>query len=138
MAEVTATDDIALSADKVWSVIGDFSGIRKWAVLVQAETTRQTPEGPVRTLTMPDGRQVHELLVRQDAHSYTYSLDRPDMTEYASTVAVVPAGAAASRIKLTIRYSPRDPSAEGEIAERLARNLRGNVKAMKKALGIAV
>ena len=46
MAEVTATDDVPVNADKVWSVIGDFSGIRKWAVLVQAETTEQTPRLP--------------------------------------------------------------------------------------------
>ena len=137
MAEVTATDDVPLTAEKVWSVIGDFSGIRKWAVLVQAESTEQTPQGPVRTLTMPDGRQVRELLVRQDAHSYTYSLDRPDMDEYASTVAVVPSGADASQIKLTIQFTPKDPAATAEISERLSKNLRGNIKAMKKALGVA-
>ncbi len=71
MAEVSTTEDVALSADKVWSVIGDFSGIRKWAVLVQDESTEQTPQGPVRSLTMPDGRIVRELLVHQDAHSYS-------------------------------------------------------------------
>jgi hypothetical protein len=136
--EASATEDVPLSADKVWSVIGDFSGIRKWAVLVQAESTEQTPQGPVRSLTMPDGRIVRELLVQQDEHSYTYALDRPDMTEYASTVAVVPTGADACQIKLTIQFTPKDAAASGEIGDKLARNLRGNIKAMKKALGIAV
>ncbi len=136
MAEVIATDDIPLNAEKVWSVIGEFSGIRKWAVLVQAETTEQTPQGPVRTLTMPDGRIVRELLVRQDAHSYTYSLDRPDMTEYASTVAVVPGTGDASQIKLTIQFTPKDAGATEETIERLGKNLRGNIKAMKRALGV--
>lgn len=138
MAEVSTTEDVALSAEKVWSVIGDFSGICKWAVLVQAESTEQTPQGPVRSLTMPDGRIVRELLVRQDAHSYTYSLDRADMREYASTVAVVPVSADASQIRLTIQFTPNDAAATAETSEKLARNLRGNVKAMKKALGLAV
>ena len=138
MAEVSATEDVPLAADKVWDVIGDFSGIRKWAVLVQSESTEQTPQGPVRSLTMPDGRVVRELLVRQDAHSYTYSLDRPDMKEYASTVAVVPVGANAAKISLTIRFTPNDETAAAEIGEKLTRNLRGNLKAMKKALGIPV
>ena len=138
MAEVTATDDVPLRADAVWQTIGDFSGIRKWAVLVQAESTEQTPQGPVRSLTMPDGRIVRELLVRQDALSYTYALDRPDMKEYASTVAVVPAAANSSTIKLTIQFTPNDEAATAEISEKLARNLRGNIKAMKKALGIPV
>ena len=140
MPEASATEGVPLSADKVWSVIGDFSGIRKWAVLVQAESTEQTPQGPVRSLTMPDGRIVRELLIRQDEHSYTYALDRPDMTEYASTVAVVPTGADACQIKLTVQLniSRSMAAASGEIGDKLARNLRGNVKAMKKALGIAV
>ncbi len=138
MPEVTHTEDVPLDADTVWTVIGDFSGIRKWAVLVQAESTEQTPQGPVRTLTMPDGRTVRELLVRQDAHAYTYSLDRPDMREYASTVAVVPKGADASQIRLTVEFTPIHEAAAAETSEKLARNLRGNAKAMKKALGIAV
>ncbi len=138
MPEVSTTEDVPLSADKVWSVIGDFSGIRKWAVLVQAERTEQTPQGAVRSLTMPDGRVVRELLVHQDAYSYTYSLDRQDMREYASTVAVVPVNDDASQIKLTIRFTPNDPTAAGEVSDKLTRNLRGNVKAMKKALGIPV
>ena len=138
MPEVSTTEDIPLPAGKVWSVIGDFSGIRKWAVLVQSESTEQTPQGKVRSLTMPDGRVVRELLVHHDAHSYTYSLDRPDMKEYASTVAVVPGNDDASQIKLTIRFTPQDEAQTGEISEKLTRNLRGNVKAMKKALGVAV
>ncbi len=60
------------------------------------------------------------------------------MREYVSTVAVVPVGDSASQIKLAIRFTPNDEAATTEIGEKLTRNLRGNVKAMKKALGIAV
>ena len=137
MPEVRATDDVPLAADQVWQVIGDFSNIRRWAVLVQSETIEQTPQGKVRSLTMPDGRVVRELLVRESAHSYTYSLERPDMKEYFSTVSVVPVTDDASRIDLSIRFVPTDESAGSEIAERLPRNLRGNIKAMKKALDLS-
>ena len=61
MADVKHTEDVALPADKVWAVIGDFGGIRKWATIVESETVEQTPAGPVRTLTMPEGRTVREL-----------------------------------------------------------------------------
>ncbi len=136
MTQVSATEDVPLAADAVWSVIGGFSAIRKWAVLVQSESTEETPQGKIRSLTMPDGRVVRELLVEQDTHSYTYSLDRPDMTEYLSTVSVVPTGDTSSRIELRIQFVPTDEGATAELSERLPRNLRGNIKAMKKALGL--
>jgi hypothetical protein len=138
MPEVTVTDDIPMGADAVWNVIGDFSGIRKWAVLVKEESTEETPKGKVRSLTMPDGRVVRELLVKHDAHSYTYTLDRPDMKEYFSTVRVAPVSGAASRIELTIQFVPVDDGATAEIKERLTKNGRGNIKAMKRALGLPV
>ena len=42
MADVSTFEDVNLPADTVWSVIGDFGGIRKWAVLVQGETVEDT------------------------------------------------------------------------------------------------
>jgi len=41
--ELTFREAIPLTADAVWAVIGDFSGIRKWAGLVEAESTEVTP-----------------------------------------------------------------------------------------------
>ena len=38
MADVSTFEDVNLPADKVWSTIGDFAGIRKWAVLVENES----------------------------------------------------------------------------------------------------
>ncbi len=87
---------------------------------------------------MPDGRIVRELLVKEDAHSYTYTLDRPDMKEYFSTVRVAPVSGTASRIELTIQFVPVDEGAIPEIGERLTKNGRGNIKAMKRALGLPV
>src|SRR5580698_3146769 len=110
MHTVTHTEDVPLSATAVWDVIGDFSGIRKWAGLVEAESTEQTSEGKVRTLTMPGGRTVRELMTEEGEHFYTYTLDRPDMKAYFSTVSVKPAGEAASRIELVVKFEPKDAS----------------------------
>ena len=136
MHEVTAAEEVPLGADKVWSVIGDFSGIRKWATVVENESTEQTPKGKVRTLTMPGGRTVSELCTDEGPHHYTYTLDRPDLKAYFSTVSVKPGGADASRIELIVRF---EPNTEGELAEKteqLTRFVRGNLKAMKRALGV--
>ena len=58
-----ATEEVSMSADAVWKVIGDYDDIRKWAPAILATKSEQTPAGKVRTLTMPpDGKLVAELL----------------------------------------------------------------------------
>ena len=137
MHEVTVGDDAPLGAEAVWGVIGDFSGIRKWATLVEAEATEQTADGKVRTLTMPGGRIVRELMTDEGEYFYTYTLDRPDMKSYFSTVSVRPSGAEACRIELIVRFDPKDEGALAEVTEPLTKFCRGNIKAMKRALGLA-
>jgi len=65
---VVATEEVALPADTVWKVIGDFAGMRKWAPAVMDEKLeKNAPEGIVRTLTMPpDGRVIRELLAAEE------------------------------------------------------------------------
>lgn len=138
MADVSTFEDVPLPAEKVWSVIGDFAGIRKWAVLVQGESVQETPAGKVRTLQMPEGRVVKELLAAHSQYSYTYTMvDRPEMADYRSTVAVVPLDANNSRIELIMHLSPSEGQTDEDITARYTRNLRGNLRAMKKALGLA-
>lgn len=137
MADVSLFEDVNLPADAVWNVIGDFSGIRKWAVLVQSETTEDTPQGKVRTLVMPENRVVKERLAAQSQFSYTYTmLERPEMADYRSTVAVIPLDATHSRIELIVHLSPSAEQSDDDITARYSRNLRGNLRAMKKALGL--
>lgn len=137
MADVSHHEDVPLPADKVWPVIGDFAGIRKWAVLVQGESVENTPSGKVRTLQMPENRVVKELLACESQYSYTYTMvDRPEMKDYRSTVAVVPLDAQTSRITLIVHMSPSEGQTDEDITARYTRSLRGNLKAMKKALGL--
>jgi Polyketide cyclase / dehydrase and lipid transport len=137
MADVSMFEDINLPADTVWEVIGDFGGIRKWAVLVKSESLEDTPSGKVRTLVMPEDRVVKERLVVQSQYSYTYAMmDRPEMADYRSTVAVVPLDESHCRIELIMHMTPPEGQTDDEITARYTRNLRGNLRAMKKALGL--
>ena len=136
MHEVNVGADVPLSADAVWKVIGDFSGIRKWATAVEAESTEQTADGKVRTLSMPGGRTVKELLADEGEHFYTYTLNRPDVKSYFSTVSVKPAGADASRIELIVKFEPNDAAKLDETKDQMGRFCGGNLKAMKRALGL--
>ena len=137
MNEVSYGEDISLGAEAVWAVIGDFSGIRKWAGAVEAESTEVTPKGKVRTLTMPGGRSIQELMTDEGPHHYTYTLDRPDMDAYFSTVSVAPGTDEACRIELKVKFIPKDPATLEATTEQLTKFCRGNVKAMKRALGLA-
>ena len=137
MADVSTFEDVPLPVDKVWDVIGDFSGIRKWAVLVEKETTEDTPQGKVRTLNMPEGRVVRERLAAASQYSYTYTmLDRPEMADYRSTVAAIPLEANLTRITLIMHLSPSASMTDEQITERYTKALGGNLRAMKKALGL--
>jgi hypothetical protein len=137
MADVSTFEDVPLPADQIWPVIGDFAGIRKWAVLVQSESVEETPAGKIRTLVMPENRVVKERLAHQSQYSYTYTMiDRPEMADYRSTVAVVPLDATTSRITLIMHLSPSEGQTDEDITARYTRSLRGNLRAMKKALGL--
>jgi Polyketide cyclase / dehydrase and lipid transport len=139
MADVSTFEDVNLPADTVWNVIGDFGGIRKWAVLVQSESVEDTASGKVRTLVMPENRVVKERLAAQSQYSYTYTMvDRPEMADYRSTVAVVPLDSDNSRIQLIMHLSPSEGQTDDDITARYTRNLRGNLRAMKKALGLPI
>ena len=131
MADVSTFEDVNLPADTVWNVIGDFGGIRKWAVLVQSESVEETPSGKVRTLNMPENRVVKERLAAQSQYSYTYTMvDRPEMADYRSTVAVIPLDADHSRIELIMHLSPSEGQTDEDITARYTRNLRGNLRAI--------
>ncbi len=136
MHEIRVGEDVPMSAEAVWTVIGDFSGIRKWAPALEAESTEITPKGKVRTLTMPGGRTIQELMTDEGPHHYTYTLERPDMDAYFSTVSVVPGGGEASRIEYVVKFTPKDASTLEATTEQLTKFCRGNIKAMKRALGL--
>ena len=137
MQELKVSDDVPLGADAVWAVIGDFSGVRKWAPALEGESTEETPKGKVRTLTMPGGRTIQELMTDSGPWHYTYTLDRPDMNAYFSTVSVVPGDAASCKIEYILKFDPKDASALEATTEQLTKFCRGNIKAMKRALGVA-
>jgi uncharacterized protein YndB with AHSA1/START domain len=136
VADLTEHTDVDLPAQQVWAVIGDFAAIGKWAPKIQGQTTEDTPEGRVRSLPMGPDRVVREIEVVSSQFSYTYGmLDRPPTYEYRSTVAVIPLGVDRSRILLV--HHVVDPDADDSaLTERYTRFLRGNLKAMRIALGV--
>jgi hypothetical protein len=137
LVDVTIFENVALPADRVWSVIGDFAHSRKWATAVQSESAENIEGRRVRTLTMPDGGVVRESLAHSSTYSYTYAMvDRPELSDYRGTIAVIPLDASHCRIELIVHVSTMVQDEEKAIAG-YTRFLKGNLRAMKKALGLA-
>ena len=135
-----ATEEVPLSADTVWAVIGDFGGIRKWAPAVMEESVdKNAAEGVVRTLKMPpDGRVIRELLAAQEQYAYTYRYvgEHRFATEYQCTIRVMPIDAGKSRIELKSEFTPRPELVADEVVGNMQKSVSGNLKAMKRALGL--
>lgn len=139
MADATTYEDVPLAAEQVWDVIGDFGAIRKWATVVQEERLEEdaTPR-KLRFLTMADGNVVKEALVVSSQFSYTYTMvDHPTMKDYRSTIAVIPLDETNCRIELVVHVGASEGQTDEELTDRYTRFVRGNLRAMKKALGLA-
>jgi hypothetical protein len=76
------------------------------------------------------------LLTDEGPWHYTYTLDRPDMNAYFSTVSVVPGDSSSCRIEYVLKFDPKDASTLEATTEQLTKFCRGNIKAMKRALGL--
>jgi hypothetical protein len=79
-----------LSADAVWTKIGDFCGIGKWHPAL--EKCELSADGKTRTLTLKGGGTIVEALVKWDAagKSYTYAIVNSPLpvANYTSTITV--------------------------------------------------
>jgi hypothetical protein len=93
--ESSAKTPSKLSADAVWSKIGDFCGISNWHPAV--EKCELSADGKTRTLSLKGGGTIVEALVKMDAagHSYTYSIVSSPLpvANYTSTIGVAADGA---------------------------------------------
>ncbi|HVV31219.1 MAG TPA: SRPBCC family protein [Mycobacteriales bacterium] len=135
MVTARATGDVAQPAEAVWKVIGEFGNIRRWASAVTDERVEDDPAGPVRVLTMPNGAVLREQLVAQTDLSFSYRvLSGGRNLDAVGTVAVVSTGVDSSRIELTSDFTPPADVAEDEALEAQTKFLRGNVKAMTRAV----
>jgi hypothetical protein len=69
------TQDLAVSADRVWTLIGGFNALPAWHPAVERSDLED--EGQKRRLTLVGGGTIVEKLVERDdvARSYTYSIE---------------------------------------------------------------
>ncbi|MDR3509555.1 MAG: SRPBCC family protein [Caulobacteraceae bacterium] len=131
---VVVSEEVALGAAQVWSVIGDFFGMKAWAPAVESEERQVEGDAEYRVLTLRDGQRFKERLLERGDYFYTYTLPRPGMSGYRSTVRAAPVADDQARIELDISFAPQ-PGADAEALEAGLRTFCAqNLKAMKRAL----
>ena len=91
MSNVSMSTQLPVSADQVWSVIGNFNALAQWHPAVESSSLEEG--GTVRRLTLAgDGGEIVERLEHHDdqSRSYTYSiLQGPiPVEDYVSTLTV--------------------------------------------------
>lgn len=96
---VKETASVAASPDKVWAVLGNFSGLPGWHPAVAATAIvkgADNRKGAVRSITTKDGAVIVEELLAYNAskHNMTYRINASPLpvTDYVSTLAVRPSG----------------------------------------------
>lgn len=114
---VTETASVAASPDKVWAVLGNFSGLPGWHPAVAATDIVKgvdNHQGAVRSITTKDGARIVEELLAYNAgeHNMTYRINASPLpvTDYISTLAVTPSGKG-STITWKSQFN-RDPAAK--------------------------
>lgn len=98
MAKVSMSQDLKVSADQVWQMVGNFNALPDWHP--QVDKSELTEEGQTRKLSLAGGGTIVEKLEKLDDNSrtYTYSIvDSPlPVKNYTSTIKVTGSGDSAT------------------------------------------
>jgi len=90
MTKVSMTQDLGVSADDLWKVIGGFNALPDWHPAVANSELEN--EGQDRRLSLADGATLLEKLVQldDDAHTYSYTIEESPLPvrDYTATIKV--------------------------------------------------
>ncbi|MDO6459093.1 SRPBCC family protein [Granulosicoccaceae sp. 1_MG-2023] len=90
MSKVSTEQELNVSAEKVWELIGNFNALPQWHPAV--EKSELSEGGTIRTLSLVGGGQIIEKLekIRDGVFEYSYSIvDSPlPVSDYTSTLRI--------------------------------------------------
>lgn len=141
MAEVTVSERVEASADRVWELLGDFGGVVRWGgPALQSCTVEGEGVGAIRRITGPGGMQIVERLEARDdtARSLSYAIVEKSpipIRDYLATVTVTEEGPHACRVEWRGTFQP--DGAPPETGEAILRQVyTGGIEGVRRALGI--
>jgi len=114
MINVNLKTTVNTTSDELWRIVSDFNGLSKFMEAVTAGSVDGEGIGAIRTLTLPDGAQIHERLEEFDDSKMklVYSiLDGPLPVEaYKSTMQVTDLGNGKSELMWSSIFNPKGAS----------------------------
>ena len=127
MLEIKLSVDLESSADKVWSVVGNFNGLPDLHPWVEASVLEPAAGGVGRRVTNVGGtagrRELTERLVFFDSsareYAYTIIAGSAPFTDYVGRFRVVPRGPERCVFEFVGRFKPAPGKTEAEATERV-------------------
>lgn len=131
-ASIDKSVEVKAPASKVWAMIGPFCAIKDWHPAIG----KCTEEGGVRTLVTKDGKAT--FVEKQTAHddkdmTYSYHIEKSPlpMTDYNSTIKVMPTGSDSSKVEWSATYTP-DQGKEQDVDKALTGIYEGGLDNIQK------
>ncbi len=141
MTEVMVKEDLKIAAEKVWELVRDFGGIRRWVgEMVQGLELEGEGVGAIRTISLPGGIKLYEQLeaIDQEARSFSYAIIRKSplpVTDYLATLTLFESGADSCRIEWGSTFEPAGIS-EADVKPMIEGIYNSGIAGLKEALGI--
>ncbi len=132
MAEAVVEDDVAANIENVWKVVSDFPGV----IAMMGVPVESEGEGIGMTRSVAMGEtKITERLEALDAATYSTSYSIVSgpipVTQYYSTIRLVPTGDAATRLTWSGRFEP-DGISEADAVKMIEQVYVGGIKAIQK------
>jgi hypothetical protein len=132
MATASASLRLAVSADKVWQLVGGFMSLPDWLPFIASSVPAEG--GRIRQLTTDDGASITERLETFDnaARTYSYSITEGPfpVTDYLATLQVTAVGDSETDVTWSGRFTPNGIS-EGEASALFQGIYEGGLEALK-------
>jgi hypothetical protein len=141
MAEVLVTEELDIAAEKVWALVRDFGGIRKWVGdMVQGLELEGEGVGAIRTISLPGNAQLQEQLTAHDdeERSFSYAIIGKSplpVDDYLATFKLVETGDNACRIEWSSTFEPKGVS-DAQAKPMIEGIYTSGIAGLRKALGI--
>jgi hypothetical protein len=127
MLEITLSVELGSSAEKVWSVVGDFNGLPAWHPWVESSVLEPAAGGVGRRVTNVGGaagrRELTERLVFFDSstreYAYTIIAGPAPFVDYVGRLRVVPRDSERCVFEFVGRFNPAPGSTAAEATERI-------------------
>ena len=137
--KVTEEGNLNVSADKAWSVIGDFGGLTKFMgggnMKLELKGT-STDAGSTRTLSMDNGFSITEALVDYDAGNRSYSYiainGGGSVKNYLSTLHVEPTGKDTCKVVWSATFDPKEGTDDAAARQSMSNVYKGAIAGIQK------